>query len=76
MVVLSPPGIIREVTFCNCSAFLISTPLAPILLSAAYPLTILLSQSLHTYNIIYTHKVIHMNAIDVPVCVYMHIDTA
>lgn len=35
MVVLSPPGMIREATLSSCSGFLISTPLTPSLLSAA-----------------------------------------
>jgi hypothetical protein len=35
MVVLSPPGMIREATLSSCSGFLISTPLTPNLLSAA-----------------------------------------
>ena len=35
IVVLSPPGIISDPTSWSCSAFLISTPLTPTLLSAA-----------------------------------------
>lgn len=35
MVVLSPPGMIREATLSSCSGFFISTPLTPSLLSAA-----------------------------------------
>lgn len=34
MVVLSPPGMIREATLSSCAGFLISTPLTPSLLSA------------------------------------------
>lgn len=37
MVVLSPPGMMSESSPCSCSGFRTSTPLTPILLSAAPP---------------------------------------
>lgn len=49
MVVLSPPGMIREATLSSCAGFLISTPLTPSLLSA---------ETINKDEILSTHKTV------------------